>query len=76
LSLFAIFEFVNQEYLFCTCLLLKGSFLLILTEFLFLKIVWILAADVQVLREKSICRLQGFVGNLKHPSAYLLIHSL
>jgi len=45
-SLYAIFESVNQEYLFCSCLLLKVSFVLILTEFLFLKIVWILAADV------------------------------
>jgi hypothetical protein len=75
-SLFSVFESVNQENLFCSLLLLKGSFVLILTEFLFLKIVWILAADVQVLREKSACRLQGFVGSLKHPSAYLLIHSL
>jgi len=75
-SLFAIFESVNQEYLFCSCVLLKVSFVLVLTEFLFLKIVWILAADVQVLREKSICRLQDFVGNFKYPSAYLLIPSL
>jgi hypothetical protein len=67
---------INYPVLFCSCFLLKGNFVLIWTEFLFLKIVWILAADVQVLREKSVCRLQGFVGNLKHPFAYLLIHSL
>lgn len=75
-SLFAIFESLNQDYFFYSCLHLKGSFVLFLTEFLSSKIVWILTAYVQVLREKSICRLQGFVWNLKHPSAYILIHSL
>jgi hypothetical protein len=75
-SSFAVFETINQAYLICSYYFWKEGLVLGLTEFLCLKIIWILEVDVQILREKSICRFKGFVGNLKHPFSYVHILSL